>query len=91
MLYEKYIYISRLIYDNKNTLFEHDEIYMHIQKFIRMHMTELHLLNKYTTSRAMLYNDFKNKSYEILSCYVLFFVMILKIISYHLYISLFQK
>ena len=66
MFYEKYIYFSRLIYDNKNTLFQHDELYLFTQKFIRMHMTELHLLNKYTTSRAMLYNDFKNKSYEIL-------------------------
>ena len=40
--------------------------YVYTQKFIRMYMNEIHFLNKYTTSRAMLYNDFKNKSCEIL-------------------------
>ena len=52
MFYEKCTYFSKLIYDNKTTLFEHDEIYMHTQKIIRMYMTEIHLLNKDTTSTA---------------------------------------
>ena len=66
MIYEKYIYFIKLIKENKDTLFEYDEIYMYTLKFIRMHMTEIHLLNKYTISRPELYNEFKNKSYEIL-------------------------
>ena len=65
MFYEKYIYFSRLIYDNKNELFEHDKIHKHTQKFIRIYINEIHLMNKYTISRAELYNEFLNKSYEI--------------------------
>ena len=45
--------------------FEHDEIHKHTQKFIRIYMNEIHLMNKYTISRAELMHEFKIKKNEI--------------------------
>ena len=66
MIYEKYIYFYTLIKENKNILFNDNEVmYIDTCKLIRSSINDMHLLYRSLETRRKILQEFENKTYEI--------------------------